>query len=69
VAHACDPSYSEDRDQDARGLKPAQKNILQNPISKKPITKKENKRGAGGVAPGIGPEFNPQHTHKKKEEK
>jgi hypothetical protein len=42
---------------------------LQNPISKKPITKKENKRGAGGVAPGIGPEFNPQHTHKKKEEK
>jgi hypothetical protein len=41
VAHTFNPSYSGDRDQKDRGSKPAGANNLQNPISKKPITKKE----------------------------
>jgi hypothetical protein len=40
VAHTCNPGYSEGRDQGDRGLKPAQANSLQDPISKNPITKK-----------------------------
>jgi hypothetical protein len=39
VAHACNPSYSGGRDQEAQGLKPAQANSLRDPISKRPITK------------------------------
>jgi hypothetical protein len=35
VAHACNPSYSGDRDQDDQGLKPAQANSSQDPILKK----------------------------------
>jgi hypothetical protein len=38
---------------------------LQDPISKKYITKK--KKRAGGVAQGIGPEFKLQYHKKKKE--
>jgi hypothetical protein len=44
------------------GSKPAWANSLQDPILKKPITKKW---GAGGVAQGTGPEFNPQYCKKK----
>jgi hypothetical protein len=40
VAHACNLSYSGGRDQEDRGLKPAQANSSRDPISKKPITKK-----------------------------
>jgi hypothetical protein len=40
VAHACCPSYSGDRDQEDLSLMPAQVNSLQDPISKKKITKK-----------------------------
>jgi hypothetical protein len=40
VALACDPSLSEGRDQDGCGSKTAQANSLQDPISKKLITKK-----------------------------
>jgi hypothetical protein len=40
VAHACDPSYSGGSDQKDRGLKPAQANSSQDPISKKFFTKK-----------------------------
>jgi hypothetical protein len=50
VAHACNLST-----QEAEGdfsSRPDQANSSQEPISKKPITKK-----AGGVAQGIGPEF------------
>jgi hypothetical protein len=40
VAYACNPSYLGDRDQEDQGLKPAQANSLQDPIWKKPFTKK-----------------------------
>jgi ribosomal protein S21 len=39
VAHACNPSYSGGKDQEARSSKPPGANSLQGPISKKPITK------------------------------
>jgi hypothetical protein len=54
VAHAYNPN-SGGRDQEGSSLKPAQANSSQDPISKKPITKK-----GGGVAQGEGPEFKPQ---------
>jgi hypothetical protein len=38
-----------------------QANSSQDPILKKPITKR-----AGGVAQGVGPEFKPQYHKKKK---
>jgi hypothetical protein len=40
VAHTCNLSSSEGRDQEDGDLKPARGNSLQVPISKKPITKK-----------------------------
>jgi hypothetical protein len=40
VAHAYNPSYSGGRDQEDHSLKPAQANSSQDPISKKPNTKK-----------------------------
>jgi hypothetical protein len=55
----CNSTYSGGRDQDDISLKPAQENSSQDPILKKPITKR-----AFGVAQGIGPEFKPQY-HKK----
>jgi hypothetical protein len=61
MAHACNPSYSGGRDQEDNGSKPAQANRSQDPISKKPITKR-----AGGVAQGVGPQFKPQYCQKKK---
>jgi hypothetical protein len=49
VAHACNPSYSGGRDQDDHGLNPApDEEIGRNPISKKPITKKDWWRGSSG---------------------
>jgi hypothetical protein len=63
VAHACNPSYSRDRDQEDHGLKLASANSLREPISKIPITKR-----AGGVAQDEGPEFKPQYHKKKKKE-
>jgi hypothetical protein len=78
VAHACNPSYSGDRDQEDHGLKPAQANSSQDPISKKPITKKQNKKNhqknpsqkrAGEVTQGVGPEFKPQYKKKKERKK
>jgi hypothetical protein len=60
VAHAYNPSYSGVTDQEDQGSKPAQANSLRDPISKIPITKRND-----GVAQGEGPEFKPQyHTHK-----
>jgi hypothetical protein len=53
VADSCSPSYSGGRYQEAHGSKPAWANSSQNPILKKPFTKK----GLGGVAQGVGPEF------------
>jgi hypothetical protein len=40
VAQACNPSYSGGRDQEDHGLKPAQVNSSQDPISKKNHHKK-----------------------------
>jgi hypothetical protein len=40
VAHACKLNYSGGRDQEDGGSKPARANSSQDPISKKPITKK-----------------------------
>jgi hypothetical protein len=40
VAHTCNPSFLGGRDQGDHGLKPAWANSSQDPISKKPITKK-----------------------------
>jgi hypothetical protein len=40
VAHACNPSYSGERDQEDCGLKPAQANSSRDSILKKPITEK-----------------------------
>jgi hypothetical protein len=39
VAHTCNPSYSRGRNQEDGSSKPAWTNSLQDPISKKPITK------------------------------
>jgi hypothetical protein len=60
MAHTCNPSHSGARDQEDCGSKSAQVNSLQDPISKKSITKR-----AGAVAEGLGPEFKLQ-CHKKK---
>jgi hypothetical protein len=53
VAHACNPSYLGGRDQEDCSSKPAQANSSQDPILKKTHQKKQ----AGGVAQGVGPEF------------
>jgi hypothetical protein len=45
VAHSCNPSYSEVRDQEDRGLKSAQENSSQDPVRKKTHHKKT--RGGG----------------------
>jgi hypothetical protein len=58
VAHACNPSYLGDRDQEDGSLKPARGNSSRAPMWKIPNTKR-----AGGVAPGVGPEFKPQYPH------
>jgi hypothetical protein len=65
VAHAFNPSYSGGRDQEDHGSKPAWANSSPDPILKKPFTK--NKKRAGGVAQGVGPEFKPQYQKKKRE--
>jgi hypothetical protein len=41
MAHACNLSDSEGKDQDDCGLKPAWANSSRDPISKTPITKKK----------------------------
>jgi hypothetical protein len=40
VAHTCNPSYSEGRDQEDHGSKPAWGSSLRNPVLKKTITGK-----------------------------
>jgi hypothetical protein len=41
IAHACNPSYSEGRDQEDRGSKPAQANSSQGLFSKTPSQKQD----------------------------
>jgi hypothetical protein len=60
VAHNCNPSYSEGRDQEAHGSKPTQANGLQDPVSENPITKKGWRRSSR-----YSPEFKPQYCKKK----
>jgi hypothetical protein len=60
VAHTCNPSYSGGKDQEDHGLKPAWANSLLDPILKN----LEQKKRAGGVAQGVGPEFKPQYCEK-----
>jgi hypothetical protein len=55
VAHACNPSYSGGTNQEDLGLKPTWANILQDP------EKTLDKKRAGGVAQGVGPEFKLQY--------
>jgi hypothetical protein len=62
VAHACNPSYSEGRNQEDHSSKPAQANNYQDPISKNPSQKR-----AGGVAQGEGLEFKCQYQKKNKQ--
>jgi hypothetical protein len=64
VAHSCNPSYLEGRDQEDRDLKPAQKNSSRDPISKIPITKK-----GWWVTQGVGPEFKSQYQNQKQQQK
>jgi hypothetical protein len=59
MAHACNPSYSGGRDQEARSSKPAWANSSQDPISKT-----FTKHTTGGVAQGEGPEFKSQYRKK-----
>jgi hypothetical protein len=47
VAHTCNPSYSEGRDQEDHGLKPAEANSSQDPILEKKKNPTQNR--AGGV--------------------
>jgi hypothetical protein len=61
MAHTCNPNSSGGRDQEDRGLKPAQANSWGDTISKKKITKK-----GGIVAQGVGPEFKPFYCKEKK---
>jgi hypothetical protein len=60
VAHACNPSYSGDRDQEDRGSKPAGQTVLKTLCLKNPSQKR-----AGGVAQGVAPEFKPQYRKNK----
>jgi hypothetical protein len=61
VAHVCNLSYSESRDQEDHGLKPPQANSFSRLYLKKTLHKKKG----GGVAQGEGPEFKPQYWEKK----
>jgi ribosomal protein L44E len=63
VAHACDPSYSGDRDQEDRGSKPARAHSCETLSQNNPSQKR-----AGRVAQGVGLEFKPQY-HKKQKQK
>jgi hypothetical protein len=64
VAHVYNPSYSESRDHEDCGLKPAQASSSQDPILKNPSQKR-----AGGMAQGVGSEFESQHRHRKEKKK
>jgi hypothetical protein len=59
VPYACNPSYSEGRDQEGHGSKPAQTNS-------ETSLKIPNTKRAGRVAQCIGPELKPQYSQKKK---
>jgi hypothetical protein len=63
LTHTCNPTYSGDRDQGDRGLKPALGKQFERPYLKKTITKR-----GGIVAHGADPK-SPPPNHKKKKKK
>jgi hypothetical protein len=65
VVHACNPSYSEGRDQEDRGLKPALANSSARPYLKS-TPRPLHTFYLGGVVQGVGPDFKPQYCKKKK---
>jgi hypothetical protein len=65
VAHIYNPSYSEGRDQENCGSKPAWANIS----ARSYLKKKPFKKRSAEVAQGVGPEFKPQYHKKKKKKK
>jgi hypothetical protein len=67
VAHACNPSYSEGRDQEDQISKSAQANSSQDPTPQG--KKKKSQKRAGEVTQGVDPEFKPQYHKKKKKKK
>jgi hypothetical protein len=62
VAHTYNPSYPGGRDQEDCSSKLAQANSSVRPY----LEKNPSQKRAGGLAPGIGPEFKPQYHQKKK---
>jgi hypothetical protein len=57
VAHTYNHCYLGGRDEEDRGLKPAQENSSKDLIFKK----NKSQKTAGGVVQGVGPEFKPQY--------
>jgi hypothetical protein len=69
MAHACNPSYSGGRDQEALSWKPAWANSLRDSISKKPTTKKgwwSSSSGKSACLENVRPISNPVLPKKKK---
>jgi hypothetical protein len=62
VAHTCNPSYSGSRDQEDQGLKPALDKQSTRPYLEETLHKKKD----GRMAQGVGPEYKPQYSLKKK---
>jgi hypothetical protein len=60
VAHTCNPNYSGGRDQEDQS-QPGQ--IVRETLSRKNPSQKR----AGGVTQGVGPQFKPQYSKKKKD--
>jgi hypothetical protein len=64
VAHACNPHYSEGRDQEGHGLKLTQEIVCETLSQKSPLQKR-----AGRMTQVVGPKFKPQYCKIKKEKK
>jgi hypothetical protein len=64
VAHAYNPSYSGDRDQEDHSSKPACGNSSENLSRENP-----SQNRAGGVAQDVGPKFKSQYRKKKKQKR
>jgi hypothetical protein len=63
VTPACNPSYSEGRDQEDRSSKPARANSFARPYLKKKKTLSQKR--ASRVAQAVGPQFKSQYQKKK----
>jgi hypothetical protein len=69
VAHACNPSYSGSRDQEDHVLKPAWESSSQDPILKKPITKKKRVQLVGYLPSNCETQSSNHSITKKKKKK